>query len=621
MYPALIYSAVEIQQKGIYELKDTYSTFHDTNGKLNYNDVKSMSFNGNLKGGFFNGSVWAKTEVCNNQKSPIYFLYRDLIDSIEIYSDQLKEPIQHKFSGQNKLADHFWVLLALPIKGCTELYIRYTSGDVFNFNTFIIDQDNFAKMELNYILFYAFFYSVVLLILFLSLIFFFKTKNTLYFWFALLVVFQDILGASLLNGFLFRFAMPSDYFLEYDVGNFFAPVMNIALVVFAHKFVNNKYKVLTKISGAFVALQIIVVTPIIINFFYPAHSQNITTSEIVNTSILFSCLWVLIVALANYKNPNSWFFILASGPKVLGSFVKTLLLQGDISGNMSLAGLDMGYLIYNIGVLGSLFEAVVITTTLVLSYFKNIEEKSQALNLASEKLKSSELEAELVNTYKQVAHDIRSPLNALRVITASKDKLPPDLANILSLAIDRIKEIASDLNKKSTAKTTNPESIFAVDFIKLMKDLLTEKNAEFSSHSKLEFKLSSDLNKDNENIELQLDCSAIKRALSNLLNNAAEASEPNDCINLNIEISNDLLKIIIQDSGKGMSQDILERLGTKGFSFGKKQLEAAGTGLGYHYSLNVVKQHGGTISTQSTSNVGTKVTILLPIVPRHTLKN
>ncbi|MEZ4814420.1 MAG: sensor histidine kinase [Bdellovibrionota bacterium] len=601
---------VEINQPAIYRLKETYTTYHDTSGNLKYEDVKKLPFNSNLKGGFFKGSVWGKTSICNHLSKPVYFLYKDLIDSIEIYSDQFAAPAEHKFSGHNKLADHFWVLIELPVQGCSDLYVRFTSGDVFNFHTYILDRDSFNKLELNYLLFYGFFYSVVLLVLLLTLIFFIKTRDSLYFWFGLLVVFQDILGASLLNGFLFRFAMPSDYFLEYDVGNFFAPVMNIALVVFAHKFVGNRHKILTWISGAFIAVQVLVVMPIIINFFFPFHSQNIFTSQVVNTSILVSCLWVLIVAGFNLKNPNSWFFIYASGPKVVGSFIKTLLLQGDISDSVTLLNFDMNFIIYNIGVLGSLIEALVITSTLVLSYFKNIEEKSKELQIAGDRLKKAEFEAELVSTYQQVAHDIRSPLTALRVVSMNKSKMPPELSDVLTNAIDRIKEIASDLNKKGNAELLK-QNLNKQTFIKLVEDLLAEKRIEYKNKGSIHIE-ENFLNHD-EDFSLPVDTTSIKRALSNLINNAAEATNFKGLISVSIEKEKSSLVLSIKDNGKGMSPDILENLGVKGFSHGKNQSDSSGSGLGYNYAMTVVNRHNGSIEVTSKPDNGTEIKIKLPI--------
>ncbi len=65
----------------------------------------------------------------------------------------------------------------------------------------------------------------------------------------------------------------------------------------------------------------------------------------------------------------------------------------------------------------------------------------------------------------------------------------------------------------------------------------------------------------------------------------------------------------MSDTGRGMSQEILERLFTeKAFS-----TKIGGTGLGIKIVKDVVDAHGGTICVDSKKDVGTSFTITLPL--------
>ncbi len=69
------------------------------------------------------------------------------------------------------------------------------------------------------------------------------------------------------------------------------------------------------------------------------------------------------------------------------------------------------------------------------------------------------------------------------------------------------------------------------------------------------------------------------------------------------------LKLIIADSGQGMSRDVLERIFDPFFT---TKGQGKGTGLGLAIAHGIIKNHGGHISVNSIENVGTTFVIYLP---------
>ncbi|WP_051689736.1 ATP-binding protein [Pelobacter seleniigenes] len=74
------------------------------------------------------------------------------------------------------------------------------------------------------------------------------------------------------------------------------------------------------------------------------------------------------------------------------------------------------------------------------------------------------------------------------------------------------------------------------------------------------------------------------------------------------------LKLVIADTGHGMSRDVLERIFDPFFT--TKTL-GSGTGLGLSIAHGIIKNHGGSISANSIVEIGTTFVILLPEISRQ----
>ena len=75
-------------------------------------------------------------------------------------------------------------------------------------------------------------------------------------------------------------------------------------------------------------------------------------------------------------------------------------------------------------------------------------------------------------------------------------------------------------------------------------------------------------------------------------------------------LNQDQVEITIQDTGSGMSKEVLKKI-TDPFFTTKPPGE--GTGLGLSISYSIIQKHQGTISFESEIGRGTKVSILLAL--------
>lgn len=585
-------------------LQNSFDYFHDKTSALSHKDILNKPMTPAPSGGFFEGNVWLKTKVCNQDNVPIFLVMKDPIDELDLYiDDNSSDPVSHRFLGHKEKMQNFWIKLPADFKGCKQLLIRVQSGDVVNFNFILTDEKSFRTMEISHISFYSFYYVLMLFALGLALVFLVRLREKVYLWFSMIIVFQDLLGGSLLNGYLFRFFVSPENFVKYDLGNIFAPLMNISVVAFTLVFLKINNNLLILISRIFIASQVLVVTPILLGIFFPIHTQFYLISQFVNYSILLSCILVLILALSDLKERRNQAFIILSSAKIMGQFCKTLLLQGDIT--ESIFGYNYNFLVYNIAAIGSLIEVIGILLILIIGYFSEIEQRNKEIRDAQIQLQQFHANLKLLKVYRQVAHDIRSPLAALNVVAERIGDLPKGYKVLLNSALFRIEGIANDLLRMSMNNSNDDsKSILISD---LLEEMILEKQALFSKRP--EIILTLDMTEQSILPFAKVDELKLKRVISNLIDNSAEAIQSQGFIRVKMEVEGKNLRISVIDNGRGMSKAVLDRLGQEGFSCNKPQ----GFGLGVFNALSVIQSFGGTLSYDSQENVGTTATIVIPL--------
>jgi two-component system sensor histidine kinase VicK len=114
-----------------------------------------------------------------------------------------------------------------------------------------------------------------------------------------------------------------------------------------------------------------------------------------------------------------------------------------------------------------------------------------------------------------------------------------------------------------------------------------------------------------------LDRDGIDQVLDNLVSNAIKYTLDGGSIDISAKIKEaGQLAIAIKDTGIGIPKKDLNRIFERFYRVDKaRSRNMGGTGLGLSIAREIVRAHGGSILLDSESNVGTVVTVLLPIVP------
>jgi signal transduction histidine kinase len=121
--------------------------------------------------------------------------------------------------------------------------------------------------------------------------------------------------------------------------------------------------------------------------------------------------------------------------------------------------------------------------------------------------------------------------------------------------------------------------------------------------------ISIDMKLENEKRELLVDTPKIVRALTNIIQNAAEAMPAGGNLKVESKLSGrHRLSLSISDTGTGMDAKTLACLFQPFFT-----TKVTGTGLGLGISKKIIEAHNGRISVRSRPNKGTTVKIVLPV--------
>ena len=217
---------------------------------------------------------------------------------------------------------------------------------------------------------------------------------------------------------------------------------------------------------------------------------------------------------------------------------------------------------------------------------------------------------------RRVAHEIKNPLTPIALsaerIRRHLDRgSSPDAASLRVLhtcsetivgAVETLRTLVDEFSTLARFPTAQPAPA-NINFI--VENTLAMFNGRLDSIRVQTF-LAVDLPK------VMADSEAIKRALANLIDNAAEAMHGalvrEIQISTSLVTSRDAVEITVADTGHGVTQELKERLFLPYFSTKKR-----GTGLGLAIVSRIIEDHHGSIRVEENRPVGTRFVVELPV--------
>lgn len=248
------------------------------------------------------------------------------------------------------------------------------------------------------------------------------------------------------------------------------------------------------------------------------------------------------------------------------------------------------------------FAAITLTILLFNVYLIHVLEEKEHLRSEAQQLKQQQLIGQLAAS---VAHEIRNPLTSINGFVQLLQKDTPWNEKQLHY----LQQIQQDIQQAE--KTISSYLTFAEPHIERLENInLREK-----------LSLIRDVIQpiaQQKGVEIDFDCKAdliikgnkekVFALFYHLVENALEASDSGTTVSISCKSESNQAIIHIIDSGVGMDEEELQKIGTPFYS-----TKMNGVGLGLAISHRIVSTLGGTTSIHSTKGQGTNVIVSLPL--------
>ena len=228
------------------------------------------------------------------------------------------------------------------------------------------------------------------------------------------------------------------------------------------------------------------------------------------------------------------------------------------------------------------------------------------LEESAARLAKSEREQAWREMAKQVAHEIKNPLTPMRLTVQSFErKFDPKDENIkeklaeysqtLIQQIDVMSSIASAFSDFAKMPTQKKEKIEVISVVKLALDIFNEKSVKYLTKE--------------DKLYAFLDKTQLIRIVTNLVNNALQATESEENPDIIVEVLSEKnnIRITVSDNGKGIADEVKDLIFEPKFT-----TKSSGMGLGLPMIKNIIEAYDGAISFTSNEGIGTVFTVVLP---------
>lgn len=219
--------------------------------------------------------------------------------------------------------------------------------------------------------------------------------------------------------------------------------------------------------------------------------------------------------------------------------------------------------------------------------------------------------------FTNVSHDLRTPLTLIAepvAQLAEAGNLTPQQSTLIRIANKNIKILQRLINQiLDFRKYENGKlglTLTETDFSRVVGDWM---ESFYSVARKRDIKLTLVGPAQETPVVMAIDVEKIERVFFNLLSNAFKYTPDNGSITVSYESDGDNLTFRVADTGEGISDRDLGNIFDRFYQVDR--INPKGSGIGLSLAKAFVELHGGSISVESTLNVGTEFTVKLPV--RH----
>jgi signal transduction histidine kinase len=211
------------------------------------------------------------------------------------------------------------------------------------------------------------------------------------------------------------------------------------------------------------------------------------------------------------------------------------------------------------------------------------------------------------------SHELRTPLSVLRgelEVTLRHPRSAEQLRESLETALGETERLSELVESLLTLARTDGDELpirrELVDLVEAVRHVLSPFEA-VATHRKLALTWRA-----GGPIEIETDTRWLGHAVANLVDNACKFTPPGGGVDIEITRVDDQARIIVADTGPGISADERDRVFERFYRSKRTQGEVEGFGLGLALSRDIVRALGGTLDVGANGSAGARFMIELP---------
>lgn len=239
----------------------------------------------------------------------------------------------------------------------------------------------------------------------------------------------------------------------------------------------------------------------------------------------------------------------------------------------------------------------------IYQLFLTVEQLAKALRAKSDATENGKLF--LKNTISDISHQLKTPLAALvmynEIIAEESDNRQTviEFTKKSSKSLERMTQLITSMLK--ITRMDAGSIIFSKERC-MVSDVVAKAIQELSIRAKLEEKEIIMVGLEKE--ELMCDLQWTSEAIGNIVKNALDHTEEGGKVEIRLERSPSMVRLLISDNGSGIDSLDLHHI-FKRFYRSKNSLDKQGLGLGLSLAKSIIEGQGGFISVNSSNGQGT----------------
>ncbi|HUJ57495.1 MAG TPA: HAMP domain-containing sensor histidine kinase [Kofleriaceae bacterium] len=212
-----------------------------------------------------------------------------------------------------------------------------------------------------------------------------------------------------------------------------------------------------------------------------------------------------------------------------------------------------------------------------------------------------------------VSHELRTPLARIRValeLAAEDPAAAKDVLSDVGTDLDEIEQLIADILTTARLDIERAPITKKATTVGELAELSARRFAARHPSRALSRQVAGEAR------EIECDPVLLRRALDNLLDNAAKYSAVDQPVTLDIQPNGTAVTFEVVDRGIGMTAEELERAGTPFWrADGSRTRKTGGVGLGLALARRIARAHGGDVTLASKPGEGTTARLEIPLPP------